>query len=266
MVKPIKPSKQKTYQLGLFGHPVKHSQSPLIHAEYAKQFGIKLDYQLLDVTTTELPDKFKQWINTAHGCNVTVPHKNNIIPLLDHYTERARLAQAVNTVFWQDNELWGDNTDGDGLVLDLESKNITLKDALVLLIGAGGAAQGIIPSLLNQNIQGIELKNRNREKANKMAAQFNSDQVCVAGLKMPCPYDLIIHATSMGHQGLCPELKNDWFHNKTVAYDLSYGEVAEPFLSAVRAHGVKQAYDGIGMLHRQAALAFQLWFDKYPLT
>jgi len=259
MAEPVKP-----YQLGLFGHPVKHSQSPGIHQGFAAQFGIELDYALLDVTADELPARFRQWIQTAHGCNITVPHKTNIMPLLDHYTEKARLCQAVNTVFWQDGKLWGDNTDGDGLVLDLLNKGIHLKSAQVLIIGAGGAVKGIIPSLLEQGVELIEITNRTRDKANQLVAQVAESKVSVAGLKMPAPYDLIIHATSMGHLGLAPELKEHTFHEDTIAYDLSYGTAAEPFIEAARACGAKQAYDGLGMLYGQAALAFERWFGKRP--
>ncbi len=250
------------YQLGLFGHPVKHSQSPKIHHEFAAQFGIDLKYQLIDASANELPAKFKDWIKTAHGCNVTVPHKTNIMPLLDHYTEKAHLCQAVNTVFWRDGELWGDNTDGDGLVLDLISKGIKLKEAVILILGAGGATQGIIPSLLGQGVMEIAIKNRNIEKARWLADQFKKCHV--ASLKTSCDFDLIIHATSMGHQGLSPELKERWFCDETIAYDLSYGAAAEPFLEAAKACGAKQTYDGLGMLYGQAAVAFKRWFGQRP--
>lgn len=254
----------KRYRLGLFGHPVAHSQSPKIHTDFAAQFGIQLDYQLIDATAPELPRKFKAWMSSAHGCNITVPHKQNIMPLLDHYTERAHLAQAVNTVFWKQGELWGDNTDGDGLVLDLNNKGVELNGAQVLIIGAGGATQGIIPSLLKQNVELIYIKNRNREKANRLAAQFIGNKVSVAGLKNPYSFDLIIHATSMGHHGLTPELHELNFHDNTVAYDLSYGSAAEPFLSAAKINGAQKTFDGLGMLYGQAKLAFEVWFDKKP--
>lgn len=252
----------KVHRLGLFGHPVKHSQSPQIHAKFAKQFGLDIHYELIDSSAAELPERFRHWIKTAHGCNITVPHKTNIMPLLDHYTERARQAQAVNTVFWRAGELWGDNTDGDGLVWDLQNKGVELRNLQVLIIGAGGAVQGIIPSLLRHGVQGVEISNRSQEKAQQLAAQFSG--CSVAGLKMPAPYDLIIHATSMGHQGLAPELKTQMFHQDTVAYDLSYGSAAEPFLTAAQSCGAKQAYDGLGMLYGQAALAFELWFGYQP--
>lgn len=262
MAQPIKTTPSATFQLGLFGHPVTHSQSPVIHAEFAQQFGIELDYQLIDATAAELPLKFREWIKTAHGCNITVPHKTNIMPLLDHYTEKAQLCQAVNTVFWLDEELWGDNTDGDGLILDLQNKGVELQGLNVLIIGAGGATQGIIPSLLEQGVGDIEIQNRDREKARKLAAQF--DRCSNTGLKMHDPYDLIIHATSMGHKGLAPELTPQWFHDKTIAYDLSYGPAAEPFLTAAKARGAEKTYDGLGMLYGQAALAFEIWFGKRP--
>ncbi|MEZ5472862.1 MAG: shikimate dehydrogenase [Marinicella sp.] len=252
------------FKLGLFGHPVAHSQSPKIHAEFARQFGIELEYELIDATVSELPKKFKDWIKTAHGCNITVPHKQNIMPLLDHYTERAHFAQAVNTVFWHDGELWGDNTDGDGLVLDLHNKGIELQDAQILIIGAGGATQGIIPSLLKQGVANIDIKNRNVRKAKNLAEQFNRCSAIGTKDLTAINYDLIIHATSMGHQGLTPELHEHNFHEDTIAYDLSYGQAAEPFLAAAKALGAKQAFDGLGMLYGQAALAFEQWFRQTP--
>ncbi len=262
MAESIKPNKPKTFQLGLFGHPVKHSQSPKIHKDFAQQFGIDLDYELIDVTAAELPNRFNDWIQTAHGCNITVPHKNNIMPLLDHYTQRAHLAQAVNTVYWQDGALWGDNTDGGGMVLDLRNKHIPLAGAQVLIIGAGGASQGIIPSLLSQGVNSIQIINRDVTKARKLANQFA--QCDVLKTNDTDSYDLIIHATSMGHKGLAPELKASWFHDETIAYDLSYGTAAEPFLTAAKAHGARHAYDGLGMLYGQAALAFEIWFGQRP--
>jgi len=250
------------YQLGLFGHPVEHSQSPKIHAEFAKQFDIDLDYQLINTSTNELPIKFRQWIQTAHGCNVTVPHKNNIMPLLDHYTERAQQTQAVNTVFWRDDKLWGDNTDGDGLVLDLKQKNIPLKDSLILIIGAGGATQGIIPSLLEQGAQNIRIKNRDHNKAKHLATKFNRcKELTTADHEQ---YDLIIHATSMGHHGLYPEMQKHWFHDQTTVYDLNYGEAAKAFLKIAQKTGATQTYDGLGMLYGQAAMAFKNWFGFIP--
>lgn len=261
MVEPVKPKREGKHKLGLFGHPVAHSQSPKIHAEFGKQCGIELDYELMDVTAAELPERFNAWIQTAHGCNITVPHKQNIMPLLDHYTKRAHMAQAVNTVFWRNGALWGDNTDGDGLVLDLQNKGIELKGAQVLIIGAGGATQGIIPGLLKQGVKQIEIHNRSIDKAKQLATQYER---CIASNEDNQAPDLIIHATSMGHHGQSPELKKHWFHDKTIAYDLSYGPAAEPFLNLAKKLGAQKTYDGLGMLYGQAALAFEVWFDKSP--
>ncbi|MCX7552957.1 shikimate dehydrogenase [Marinicella sp. S1101] len=252
----------RTHRLGLFGHPVKHSQSPKIHQGFAAQFGIELDYELMDVTAAELPEAFALWISQAQGCNITVPHKTNIMPLLDHYTEKAHLAQAVNTVFWREGQLWGDNTDGDGLIMDLKTKGMLLQGARVLIIGAGGATQGIIPSLLEQGVDEIQIINRNQQKAEKLAAQF--DRCSNFEVATDAPFDLIIHATSMGHQGLCPDLDPSWFDQNSMAYDLSYGAAAQPFLFAAQETGACVVYDGLGMLYGQAALAFNIWFAKKP--
>ncbi len=254
----------KVHQLGLFGHPVKHSQSPQIHAGFAKQFGIDIHYELIDSTPTELPERFEHWIKTARGCNITVPHKTNIMPLLDHHTERAHQAQAVNTVFWRDGALCGDNTDGDGLILDLKNKGVDLEQAEVLIIGAGGATRGIIPSLLDQGVMNISIKNRDINKASRLADQFR--RCHVVGLKNPGNFDLIIHATSMGHQGSSPELEAHWFCDHTIAYDLSYGAAAEPFLDAAKNCGAQMVFDGLGMLYGQAALAFEIWFGHRPVV
>lgn len=256
----------KPYQLGLFGHPVKHSQSPQIHQRFAAQFGIDLTYELIDASPEQLADQFKAWIGRAHGCNITVPHKTRIMPLLDHYTERAHQCQAVNTVFWRDGELWGDNTDGDGLILDLQSKGVELAGKDVLILGAGGAAQGIIPSLLDQRVALIDIKNRNINKAFALASHFER---CHANKHMDKDqgsqaYDLIIHATSMGHLGLAPELMKRWFHDHTVVYDLSYGDAAKPLICSAMNHGAAVVYDGLGMLYGQAALAFEIWFGQRP--
>lgn len=257
MAEPVKP-----YRLGLFGHPVKHSQSPGIHQGFAAQFGIELDYQLIDTRPDQLPTRFKDWIKSAHGCNITVPHKTNIMPLLDHYTEKAHFCQAVNTVFWKDDELWGDNTDGDGLILDLFNKGVELAGKDILIIGAGGATRGIIPSLLEQQVALIDIKNRNTNKAFDLASHFER---CHANNDKDNPaYDLIIHATSMGHQGLAPQLMKRWFHKHTVVYDLSYGKAAQPMISSAMNHGATAIYDGLGMLYGQAALAFERWFGKRP--
>lgn len=254
----------RSVKLALFGQPVKHSQSPKIHQGFAAQFGLNIDYQLIETNAKDLHDKVKQFFAAGgQGANVTVPHKQNIIPLLNGLSDRAQQAGAVNTLFKKGDLLWGDNTDGDGLVMDLQNKGIELSESSVLTIGAGGAVQGIIPALLDSGVAQIDIQNRSAEKAAALAEKFNR---CSAYTKNIQPYDLIIHATSMGHHGLSPALHQNWFAKHTIAYDLSYGSAAAPFLNAANAQGIKAAYDGLGMLYSQAALAFEIWFKNKPTS
>ncbi len=248
--------------MALFGQPVKHSQSPKIHQGFAAQFGLAIDYQLIESSAESLHDKVKGFFaEGGHGANITVPHKQNIMPILDGLTDRAAQAGAVNTLFKRNDQLWGDNTDGDGLVMDLRSKNINLDNAQVLIIGAGGATQGIIPSFLKAGVAEITIQNRSQEKAQQLAALFPR---CQSEDHLEGAYDLVIHATSMGHHGLCPELQSHWFGDQTIAYDLSYGQAAEPFLEAARSLNARTVHDGLGMLYGQAALAFEIWTGHSP--
>ena len=256
----------QTQQLALFGHPVAHSQSPKIHQGFAAQFDLNINYQLIDVMTEQLGEKVRGFFAQGGvGANITVPHKQNIIPVLDQISDRAQLAGAVNTLYYKDNQLWGDNTDGAGFVMDLYNKGVIVKGQSILIIGAGGASKGIIPALLAEQPKQIHITNRSIDKAIALADQF---EVCdaVTDETVHNGYDLIIHATSMGHQGLCPNLNAGWFKAQTVVYDLSYGDAAEPFLNAAKAHGSSQVYDGLGMLYGQAALAFAVWFDEQPFV
>lgn len=257
-----KPLKSQPCQLALFGQPVIHSQSPKIHQGFAKQFDLVVDYQLIESSAEDLHRKVEQFFaEGGHGANITVPHKQNIMPMLDGLTDRAQQAGAVNTLFKRGHQLWGDNTDGDGLVMDLKSKGIELDKAQVLIIGAGGATQGIIPSLLNAGVAGITIQNRSHEKAQQLAALFPR---CQAEDRLEGAYDLVIHATSMGHHGLCPKLQSHWFGDRTVAYDLSYSQAAEPFLDAAQSLNAHAVYEGLGMLYGQAALAFAIWTGHSP--
>lgn len=254
------------YQLALFGHPVKHSQSPQIHQEFARQFGLDIKYQLIDVTTDELHRRVHQFFDQGgHGANVTVPHKQAVMTVTDQLTERATQAGAVNTLYLKDNQLWGDNTDGIGLVKDLQQKNIDLRNKRILIFGAGGAVHGVLPALLQQNPGSIDIYNRSQAKAEQLAEKYD----LITSLTKPAlltgtvKYELIINGTGCGHAGISPPIPHN-LPPKTVAYDLSYGAVTEPFMHACQLAGLKHVFAGLGMLRQQAAYAFKQWFDRYP--
>ena len=252
------------YQLALFGHPVKHSQSPQIHQEFARQFGLDIEYQLIDVTTDELHRRVHQFFDQGgHGANVTVPHKQAVMAVTDQLTERAQQASAVNTLYLKDNQLWGDNTDGDGLVNDFKQKEIQTNNRHLLIMGAGGAVQGILPALLATGPQQIFIQNRTPEKAQRLANQSPQCRILSSDIDNGA-FDVIINGTSMGHHGISPPLKAEWINPQTRIYDLSYGQAARAFLHQAVQMGAEKVYDGIGMLHHQAALAFNQWFDHMP--
>jgi len=254
-----------SYQLGLLGHPVGHSQSPQIHAAFARQFGLHINYQLMDVEADQLTSVLQEFMTTAHGCNITLPHKQRVVSLLDQVSERAQQVNAVNTIYWRDGQLCGDNTDGPGLILDLtQVKKWQLKNKRILIIGAGGAVAGIIPSLLTANPAQITISNRSHEKAQQLAQDFNIDCASFADLNQLPSQDLIIHGTSMGHHGHSPTVPENIIHADTFAYDLSYGDAAKPFLSNMQSLGCAFTSDGLGMLYGQAVLAFNIWFKKMP--
>ena len=254
-----------SYQLGLFGHPVNHSQSPQIHAAFARQFGLHVNYQLLDVDAKQLPSMLKDFMTTAHGCNITLPHKQRVVPMLDLVSERAQQVNAVNTVYWRDGQLCGDNTDGPGLMLDLtQIKKLELKNKRILIFGAGGAVAGIIPSLQTANPKQITISNRSHEKAEQLTHHCNTHSVSLTDIEQLPPQDLIINGTSMGHHGHSPLVPESIVRADTFAYDLSYGDVAKPFLDSMQRLGCHFTSDGLGMLYGQAALAFNIWFKQMP--
>ena len=253
-----------SHQLALFGHPVTHSLSPKIHQGFAQQFGLDIEYRLIDVTNDALHRRVRQFFeNGGHGANITVPHKQAVMAVTDQLTDRAQQAAAVNTLFKQDGQLWGDNTDGDGLINDLKNKNISTKNQLILIIGAGGAVQGILPSLLKTKPEAIYIHNRTQTKAQTLAATSSRCHALNESV-IKQPFDLIINGTSLGHQGKSPELKPSWIDHHTTIYDLTYGKAAMTFLQQAIKLGAKNAYDGLGMLHHQAALAFYQWFRHMP--
>ncbi len=253
-----------TYRLALFGHPVKHSLSPKIHQGFAHQFGLDIDYRLIDITGDELQHRVQQFFaRGGHGANITVPHKQAVMTVTDQLTERAQQAGAVNTLFIKDQQLQGDNTDGDGLVHDFKQKHIQTSNRRILILGAGGAVKGILPALLATKPEHIHIYNRTIEKARQLAARSANCDV-LSKDDTTHAFDVLINGTSLGHHGQSPPLHPKWIKPHTIVYDLSYGEAAQPFLKKAKQLGVTKTFAGLGMLHHQAALAFERWFNRVP--
>lgn len=257
----------------VFGHPVTHSLSPRIHAAFSRQTGIAVDYRAVDVE----PGHFAQALAdfAAHGgagANVTLPLKLIAFELCDDVTERARRAGAVNTLIRNGDAWHGDNTDGVGLVRDLTARHgLDLRARRTLLLGAGGAARGVAPALLDAGISELYVVNRTAARADALADALGEPGRVhpryLDDLRALGEFDLIVNATSAGREGgLAAALPHALVGRRTAAVDLNYGEAAIPFLAWARAAGCHDVVDGLGMLVEQAAESFARWHGVRPDT
>ena len=256
-------------KFAVLGHPISHSLSPKIHQYFASQFGIHLDYQRIDVESKNFKKTLSDLRQEGYeGVNITLPLKNLAYQICDELSSRAEQTKSVNTISIREDKLFGDTTDGLGLVTDLLTKNVSLENKKILVIGAGGASNGIMFDLISQHPQTIFLTNRTISKSHEMAeswallAKDNNVLLNVLSSKEVITFDLIINATSssLGTDGaIFPEnLKGRFW------YDMMYGKQT-PFLLKAEQNRAKFS-DGLGMLVEQAAAAFHIWHHQKPDT
>ncbi len=256
----------------VFGHPIKHSKSPRIHALFAEQTGQHLTYEAFDVPAEQFNRVCEQFFTqSGQGLNCTVPLKELAWQAMDQLSERARRAKAVNTIKrLEDRTLFGDNTDGIGLVNDLTVNHaISLKDQSILIIGAGGATRGILAPILEQSPKQLVIANRTLTKAKQLAMEFSDlGQIHGCGLNdlADQAFDLIINATSASLSGELPPLPDSLLANQGSCYDLAYANQDTPFVCWGKQRGALQSLDGLGMLVEQAAEAFFIWRNIRPET
>jgi len=258
-------------QYAVIGNPISHSKSPLIHATFARQTGEAVHYDALLAPI----DGFAAAVDAlraAGGCgaNVTVPFKQDAYRYATQLTERAQLAQAVNTLRFDGAQVLGDNTDGAGLVRDIaQNLRFEIQGKDVLLMGAGGAARGVLLPLLTCKPNSLTIANRTLAKAEALARQFAacgpvsaSDYPSLAGAR----FDLVINATSSSLNDELPPLPPRIIAPGALAYDMMYGKGLTPFLSFAEANHATHLADGLGMLVEQAAESFYLWRGVRPET
>lgn len=257
-------------KFAVIGDPVAHSLSPKIHAAFGAQTGITLDYQAIQVGSEVLAESLLRFHDEGYdGLNVTVPHKAAVLAGCESLSAAAEQAQAVNTLIRTATGWHGDNTDGLGLIADLAQQGIALADRRIAVLGAGGAAAGILPSLLAAKPAEVVISSRNPWKPEALAEQLGS-----LGPLRPCThlalkgdrFDLLINATSVGHQGKFLRIPFPLLADAGVAYDLSYGKAHTPFQNWAQAQGATRILDGFGMLAGQAAIAFERWCGQRPDT
>ncbi|MGH8222080.1 MAG: shikimate dehydrogenase [Woeseiaceae bacterium] len=257
---------------GVMGYPVSHSRSPVIHRLFALQTGQNIQYELLQVTPEKLESAVRQFQRTGgKGLNITVPHKTTVARLVDQLSERARLAGAVNTLVLQEDEIFGDNTDGVGLLRDLTGNlGLELRDRHVLILGAGGATRGVVAPLLEAKPASLTIANRTLSRAREIVEQFAGAGPVTACRFREIPtsvhYALIINATSAGLRGEVPPYPESAMNEATFCYDLSYGLTPTPFTRWASEHGAARSVMGWGMLVEQAAESFHLWRGVRPNT
>lgn len=259
------------------GNPVAHSQSPAIHAAYAAQTGQVLSYERLLCPLDDFAATLRRFASEGgRGCNVTVPFKFEAFALAQRLSERAQLAGAVNTLRFdadQDGGWFGDNTDGAGLVRDIErNAGVALAGTRVLLLGAGGASAGVLGSLIAARPAEIRLANRSAQKAQALVdahrawAEQHGVGLSASGLDgCGAGYSVLINGTSASLGGAGVPVGPEVLAPGALAVDMMYGPAAAPFLAWARAHGAS-ARDGLGMLVEQAAEAFELWRGVQPAS
>ena len=256
----------------VFGNPIKHSKSPQIHTLFAKQTNQSLIY------TAELAEvgQFDQAVNSfiknnGKGLNVTVPFKEDAWQLADRHSDRAKRAGAVNTLRLEpDGTLYGDTTDGVGLVRDLmHNHHVQIKDKTVLIIGAGGAVSGVLEAILEQQPASLLITNRTKEKAVALANDF-SELGHISGCGLDeldiQRFDIVINGTSASLHGELPPIPGTIFNKGACSYDMMYAPQETVFMQWSAKNGATQVFDGLGMLVEQAAEAFYIWRSVKPET
>ncbi|HEY7759627.1 MAG TPA: shikimate dehydrogenase [Burkholderiales bacterium] len=258
------------------GNPVAHSKSPLIHAEFARQTGQDIEYGRLLAPL----DGFRAAVDAfrregGRGLNVTLPFKLEAFALADRRSQRALDAEAANTLKFDADSIFADNTDGVGLLRDLEvNLRFPLAGRRVMLMGAGGAAQGTLGPLIAARPALLTIANRTLDKAQRLVARFSA-AASASGTRLQASsyealagrgFDLVVNATSAGLHGVLPELPGGVFASGALAYDMMYGNGLTAFLQRAQGLGAARLADGIGMLVEQAAESFLIWRGVRPHT
>ena len=257
-------------RLALFGLPIKSSLSPAIHRMFAGQFGLDIEFQRIETGADGFPEALEAFRAAGGiGCNVTLPLKRDAWQLAAQSSPEVSQAQAANTLVYRPSSGWSaHNTDGAGLVADLAGNHaVNLEGQRILILGAGGAAAGILGSLLAGNPRQVILVNRKLERARVLARRFgalgNIDITGWVDLPGQGSFDLVINATSLGHHGEAPALSVSMFTPGAVCYDLNYYKASQPLKALCEDMG-QRYIDGLGMLVEQAAKSFYIWTGKRP--
>jgi len=268
----ISKSKSTPDRYGLVGHPVDHSRSPLIHTVFARQTNQNLTYELIDAEPPDFETAVRGFgAAGGKGLNVTVPHKEAAFALCKDLSAAAQQAGAVNTISIVEGRLRGDNTDGAGFIRDVTvNQQQSLTGRRIIVLGAGGAARGIVGPLLAEQPAALTVANRTAERAQQLAAKLQGavpvEARAFAELDALAPFDVLINATSAGLKGETPPFPATLIAPHSLCYDLVYAAGDTPFVTWAKSHGAARAIQGWGMLVEQAAESFEIWRGIRPDT
>ena len=271
----IAPAQPGCELYAVIGNPIAHSKSPIIHARFAEQTGERIEYRRLLAPVDGFDETVRAFVAAdGRGLNVTVPFKLEAYALADRLSPRAAAAGAVNTLRFDRDGIYGENTDGVGLVADIETNlQVSLSGASILLLGAGGAARGAVLPMLERGPRRLTIVNRTAEKAEALVEQF-AEAAREAGCALtggapaaaePMPYDVIVNATAGSLTAEVPECDSRAFGAGTLAYDMMYGAQPTVFMRHAQALGARIS-DGLGMLVEQAAESFWVWRGVRPAS
>jgi shikimate dehydrogenase len=263
---------ERPRRFAVMGNPVAHSKSPLIHKQFAQQFKHNLEYIAIQVDIGGLSQAVEQFrAHGGNGLNITVPFKLDAFRLAEQLSDRAQIAEAVNTLrFDKDDSIFGDNTDGAGLVHDVQHNlGVGLKDKKILVLGAGGAVRGVLAPLLKHAPAQLVVANRTLARARELVhafAEHGKLEVCEFEDLRGKHFDVVVNGTSASLQGELPPLPETLLARNALAYDMMYADHATPFMEWAHLHGAGKVADGIGMLVEQAAESYFVWNGVRPQT
>ena len=253
------------------GHPINHSKSPAIHQCFADEFGLSIRYEKIDINPEHFVDKIHALRNQNYlGLNITLPFKADAFAMCDEVTATSRMTGSVNTLTFIDGKIYGDTTDGIGIVRDLDAKKIVIKDSHLVILGAGGASNGVMFDMINAGPKSITLANRTKTKADDMVNKWDSfakgNGVELRVIELHAfngqGYHLVINGTSSALLDGSSPIADHLFQSETVYYDMIYGVETRFMLNAK--HKGAQYFDGLGMLIGQAAASFTIWHKLQP--
>lgn len=256
----------------VIGQPIAHSLSPVVHQLFGEHTQRRVHYTRTESTPDSFESTVREWLASgAKGCNITSPFKEQAAQLCDRLSPQAQRAASVNTIkFLGDGTFHGHTTDGKGLVIDIE-KNLRqpMQNKRVLILGAGGAARGVMQAILECDPACLHIANRTAEKAEQLAALFEDLGPTSGGgyeaLHGMDAFDVVINATTLSMQGKLPDLPEQLLAKEALGYDMTYANRETLFMAWARTHGATTA-NGLGMLVEQAAEAFFIWEDVRPKT